>query len=466
MSFRLENNREELYQWDSNQRLIIEDAAITHIHYCNRTDAEALVVRVYQDGAIRVADIPNILLQDVWNICVYAYADGCYTKQSKIIKVIKRSRPASYMYEETEILKWERLQLDMENYTDEEVRKVSSDLSQYKENTNLAMGIMVDDYAKIAGEVKGLQSDVSTLQGNVSTLQSDVATLKTETAKIPVVEAEMKEAMAALDAEITEDMTTLDAEIKAEMATLEGRVNTEISNVRHEFGNNYANAIQKTEKEKVAIGINDVSPAPHYVSIDTVANGKVVVGGKNLIDYTKAQAYRGSLEIIDGGVRWKAGGTYYFSIPCSLPKGTTVSASFNHNGTGTDVINNMRVKYVGGANDIAPIYDGGLTLTADAEAIYIYKNSVGTALTKDVDITNIQLEIGTKATTYEKYEEPTTYTADAKGHIDIASRYPSMSFVSVKNGETAPNISIKYNRDLNAVINELTAAIISLGGNV
>lgn len=375
--FQLLDGRTELWQWDSDRKVVISDATVSEVHFCNKTDECSLVVEVYEEEGQRLANIPNILLQTDWPIHVYAYCGDGYTRTGITFKVNRRSRPASYVYTETEIKRWEKL-----------------------------------------------------------------------------------------EEEIKADMEALEAEVKADMEALEERVNTEISDARHEFGSAYANAIPKTVKEQPAFGINDVSPAPHTITIETAPGATVKVGGKNVLDYTKAKAYRGSVEIIDGGVRWKADSTYYFSIPCELPKGTTIAGSFTHNGTGTDAINNMRVKYKsGGSNNIAVVYNN-LTLTDDIEAIYIYKNSPGTALTKDVEITNIQLEIGMGDTEYEPYIEPTIYTAGNDGKLTVGSFSPSMSFITADEEETKPDMDITYNRDINAVINELTQAIISLGGNV
>lgn len=106
--FRLENGRKELFQWDSNQRLIIEDNSINEVHYCNNTDSYSLVTEVYEENGKRYSDIPNILLQDNWNINIYAF-DKDYTKHYKIYRVNARTKPADYIYTETEVKTWEKI---------------------------------------------------------------------------------------------------------------------------------------------------------------------------------------------------------------------------------------------------------------------------------------------------------------------------------------------------------------------
>lgn len=97
------NNREHFYQWDLNQKLIVNDSTITEVHFCNKTGDCSLVCEVYELEGARVVDVPNILLQSEWAIRAYAYCNGCYTKQSAVFKVQARSKPADYVYTETEV---------------------------------------------------------------------------------------------------------------------------------------------------------------------------------------------------------------------------------------------------------------------------------------------------------------------------------------------------------------------------
>ena len=112
--FELETGREHFFQWDTGQRLIIKDATIIEAHFCNRTDDCALVCEAYTDGGKRVVDVPNILLQNDWPIRVYAYC-GSYTKVEQRFEVVKRSKPADYVYTETEVKSWDALENRVDN---------------------------------------------------------------------------------------------------------------------------------------------------------------------------------------------------------------------------------------------------------------------------------------------------------------------------------------------------------------
>ena len=107
--FNILDGREQFYQWDTNQKLIVKDSTITEVHFCNRTDDCALVCEVFTRGDDLLVNVPNILLQDNWPIRVYAYCSN-YTKVSTTFKVLPRSKPADYVYTETEVKNWDALE--------------------------------------------------------------------------------------------------------------------------------------------------------------------------------------------------------------------------------------------------------------------------------------------------------------------------------------------------------------------
>ena len=132
--FKIYDGRKSFYQWDVDRKLIVEDASINQVHFCNRTDDCSLVCEVYNEGSLRVVNVPNILLQDNWRINVFGY-DSNYTKFSERFEVIARSRPGDYVYTETETIKYssllERIELveqDIANVTSAEEIYVGSDV--------------------------------------------------------------------------------------------------------------------------------------------------------------------------------------------------------------------------------------------------------------------------------------------------------------------------------------------------
>ena len=104
--FRIYDGRNEFYQWDLDRKLIVKDASITEVHFCNKLGDCALVCEVYTEGAFRVVDVPNILLQTVWRIRAYGYTDN-HTEYETYFDIKPRTKPADYIYTETEVKRYE-----------------------------------------------------------------------------------------------------------------------------------------------------------------------------------------------------------------------------------------------------------------------------------------------------------------------------------------------------------------------
>lgn len=166
--FKIYDGRDYFYQWDLNRKLIVNDDSIKEVHFCNRTEDCSLVCEVYTENGINLVNVPNKLLQKWFAINVFAF-DGESTKHSTIYKVLPRSKPADYVYTETEIKAWENYG---ERITElEEIIKalkddianidVSDTLAEFKEKEI--------DYTKIysynAADLKNRKSVVS--QNNI-----------------------------------------------------------------------------------------------------------------------------------------------------------------------------------------------------------------------------------------------------------------------------------------------------------
>jgi hypothetical protein len=110
--FKIYGDRPELWQWDLNQKLIVEDVNVTEVHFYDGINSVALVCEVFELDGLRVANIPNVILQDNCDMNIFAWVidnDGAYTKHREIIKVNRRSKPADYVYTENEVKTWEAL---------------------------------------------------------------------------------------------------------------------------------------------------------------------------------------------------------------------------------------------------------------------------------------------------------------------------------------------------------------------
>lgn len=134
--FKILDGRTELFQWDINRQIIVSDASIDAVHFSNRTDNFSLVVEVKEENGLRVADIPNILLQESWDINVYGYCNGYYTKQAARIKVNPRTKPESYVYTETEVLNY--------NTVMEKINRVENNIGEAVNDYLIKNPVVVD----------------------------------------------------------------------------------------------------------------------------------------------------------------------------------------------------------------------------------------------------------------------------------------------------------------------------------
>lgn len=166
--FKIYDGRSQFYQWDLDRKLIVEDASINEVHFCNRTDDCSLVCKVYDENGLRLVNVPNVLLQDNWRINVYGY-DKNYTKHAERFDVVGRSKPEDYVYTEEEVHHWAELeeridQIEENGVSDEKIESavqgyldenpVEVDLTGYateqfvKDSIEAIPEVDLSDYAK------------------------------------------------------------------------------------------------------------------------------------------------------------------------------------------------------------------------------------------------------------------------------------------------------------------------------
>ena len=107
--FTIFDGREYFYQWDIDRKLIVSDSSVEEVHFCNRFTNYSLVVEPYELEGITVVDVPNIILQNGFDLHVYAY-DEKYTKFDDVFHVEPRTRPADYVYTQEEIKVWDEME--------------------------------------------------------------------------------------------------------------------------------------------------------------------------------------------------------------------------------------------------------------------------------------------------------------------------------------------------------------------
>ncbi|MBO5062894.1 MAG: hypothetical protein J6C08_00210 [Campylobacter sp.] len=108
--FTIYGHKDSFYQWDSNQKLVIDSNTSCEVHFSNLLSAEALVCVSYELDGLTVVDVPNILLTEALDIKAYMVVENggsCETCHTKVFNVIKRDKPADYVYTETEVKRYE-----------------------------------------------------------------------------------------------------------------------------------------------------------------------------------------------------------------------------------------------------------------------------------------------------------------------------------------------------------------------
>lgn len=104
-----------LYQWELGRVISItppDNTVVSTVEFAHTFDKEALAVMPREENGVIVADIPNILLQSgdpIFVFLVYVDANCLETTASHVLSVVKRPKPADYVYTETEVLTWEAL---------------------------------------------------------------------------------------------------------------------------------------------------------------------------------------------------------------------------------------------------------------------------------------------------------------------------------------------------------------------
>lgn len=109
--FSLLDGRKNLYQWDLDRIVVLTDIIAKEVHFSNKTMSHALVCYTYEENGKLLCPIPDIILQQPYDLKVYAYDDD-YTLQSTIFEVQKRPRPEDYVCTDKEYLKVRDIVID------------------------------------------------------------------------------------------------------------------------------------------------------------------------------------------------------------------------------------------------------------------------------------------------------------------------------------------------------------------
>ena len=172
--FKIYDGREHFWQWDLNQKLIVEDPTINEVHFSNRADEDSLPVEVYEENGLRLANVPNIFLQEDLKIKAYAYSVD-HTKHEAWFYVTTKSKPADYVYTETEVKDYDSLldkingKVDKSDILTEVITdEVYTDNQFYNANAvNSALNLFIEEFVARNTFDTTMQEVANTFQAKV-----------------------------------------------------------------------------------------------------------------------------------------------------------------------------------------------------------------------------------------------------------------------------------------------------------
>ena len=150
MSLKILGPRQYFWQWDTGQKLVVDNNDCGEVHFCNGTGDCALVVEIQtaEDGA-RTVDVPDILLQIAMPIRAYLFQrndNGSKTKTKHSFQVLPRAKHPDYVYTEVEILNYETLEKKIRKLEEDGVsdEQIATAVEKYLEENPFDPGVQFE----------------------------------------------------------------------------------------------------------------------------------------------------------------------------------------------------------------------------------------------------------------------------------------------------------------------------------
>lgn len=257
---------DSVYQWDLNRRLAIRgldyDSAPA-IHFSNKMSTEALVVQSTIEDGVIYCDVPNILLQEPYDIIGYVCScvdQELTTYETIRIPVITRVKPADYAYEDNvEILTYYALM--------SEITSVKASTEKELENLDASKASKV--------ELNTVKTDLETAHDtDINRVEDEIAT---ERARIDQI-VQLEEGTTTADAELMDIRVDIHGTthesagtaVRSQILELDSKIDDEVSTLSSEIAYNTSNiemflheaiAVEKLDSSKILrdtlIGFNN-----------------------------------------------------------------------------------------------------------------------------------------------------------------------------------------------------------------
>ena len=170
-----------VYQWDQNHTLNIEgenSQGVTTVHFTNKSRDRAIVCETTDVDGVKVANIPNELLEEPYDVIAYVhiYNDN-HAKTVEIINIplIKRAKPTDYQFvDNVPVMTFERLEKDIKDF----IALSNNRYAEFTENTNETVAeykTEMDTTLQACREaVSALQLEYRQLDGGTPTTEEEL----------------------------------------------------------------------------------------------------------------------------------------------------------------------------------------------------------------------------------------------------------------------------------------------------
>lgn len=176
--FTIRDGREHFYTWDLDRQIVVDDPSIVEVHFCNRTDDCSLVVEVFDEDGLRVANVPNIILQTNFDVRIFGY-DGKATLHEKTFKVKARTKPSDYIYTETEIRDFDSLTeraveaVELAEASADSIKDTADNLYEFVDSHRLELVDLGDGRVELRAVAKG-DEDIGNIHNYYTKTETEV----------------------------------------------------------------------------------------------------------------------------------------------------------------------------------------------------------------------------------------------------------------------------------------------------
>lgn len=158
----------DLYQWDTGRVVLIDpriENEVKEVHFTNKKIDFAYVAKTYSKNGNMYCAIPNILLQQYYDIYCYEVRyndDGEESVSTTIFNVTKRNRPLDYVYTEPEKYTYRELE--------ERIEKLEASFEEVKTAADEASVLANEAYTM----AESAQTTASSFSEKIEDLQSQI----------------------------------------------------------------------------------------------------------------------------------------------------------------------------------------------------------------------------------------------------------------------------------------------------